>query len=84
MGARPQHAAAYRHMCALLRRWREESGLTQRELGARLRKPHTFVHKVESGDRRIDPIEFIAWCGALDLEPTDCFGSLAGRGRKSA
>jgi hypothetical protein len=32
----------------------------ERQLAKRLRKPHSYVHKVEVGDQRIDPIEFIA------------------------
>jgi len=43
---------------------REAAGLTQRALAAQLKKPHSYVHKVEHGDRRIDPIEFVAWCRA--------------------
>ena len=51
------------------RSWREEAGLTQRALGAKLKKPHSFVHKSEIGDRRIDPIELIAWCKACGKDP---------------
>ena len=64
MGARSQHSAAYRHMCKLLRQWRTEAALTQRAMAERLRKPYSFVWKVEAGERRIDPIEFVAWCRA--------------------
>ena len=68
MGSRPQHTIAYRRMCALLRRWREDAALTQRALAAKLKKAPSFVHKVEVGDRRIDPLEFIAWCRACGLD----------------
>lgn len=64
MGARAQHTLGYRRLCALLRQWRTDAELTQRALAVRLRKPHSYVHKVEVGDRRIDPLEFIAWCRA--------------------
>jgi len=69
MGARAQHAPAYRKMCRLLREWRDQANLTQRTLAGRLRKPHSYVWKVESGERRIDPIEFIAWCRACGKTP---------------
>ncbi len=69
MGARPQHTLAYRRLCSLLRKWRMEAELTQRGLANRLRKPHSYVHKVEVGDRRIDPVEFIAWCKACRVKP---------------
>ncbi len=55
-------------MCALLRAWRVGAELTQRDLALRLRKPPSFVHKVEVGERRIDPIEFITWCRACGIE----------------
>lgn len=32
-------------------------------------KPHSYVHKVETGERRIDPVEFIAWCRSCGLDP---------------
>jgi hypothetical protein len=67
MGARAQHTPAYRQLCRLLRDWRIASRLTQRALAARLQKPHSFVHKVEVGDRRIDPVEMIFWCRACDV-----------------
>ena len=71
MGARAQHVPAYRHMCKLLRQWRETASLTQRGLGQRLHKPYSFVWKVEAGERRIDPIEFVAWCRACDMPPAE-------------
>lgn len=60
----------------MLRTWREEAGLTQRELGSRLKKPHTYVHKVETGGRRLDPVELIRWCRGLEADPTECFAEL--------
>lgn len=69
MGARALHTLSYRRLCGLLRGWRADAGLTQRALAARLRKPPSYVHKTEVGERRIDPLEFIAWCRACELEP---------------
>jgi transcriptional regulator with XRE-family HTH domain len=46
---------------------RQGAGLSQRELGKRLGVPHTWVAKVESGERRIDVVElgwFCKGCGA--------------------
>lgn len=58
-------------MCTLLRQWREEAGLTQRALAAKLRKPHSYVHKVETGGRRIDPVEFADWCRGCRVDPAE-------------
>lgn len=48
---------------------REAAGVTQVELGKAFKRPHTFVHKVEAGDRRIDPVEFARWCLACQTDP---------------
>lgn len=76
MGARAQHTLGYRRLCGLLRRWRESAGLSQRAMAKRLRKPPSYVHKSEVGDRRIDPLEFIQWCRACGREPAACIGEL--------
>ena len=77
MAPRSQHTAAYREMCGLLRRQRHAAGLTIRELGVKLGKPYSFVSKVERGERRIDPIEFIAWCKACGVKPAEAIQALA-------
>jgi hypothetical protein len=69
MGARTQDVD-YRKMRALLKVWRLKAGLTQRSMGEILRKPHTYVYKVEVGNRRIDPLEFIQWCKACRVDPS--------------
>ena len=69
MGSSVIHAPEYRRLCELLREWRTTAGLTQRAMAARLKRPHTFVHKCETGARRIDPLEFILWCVACEQEP---------------
>lgn len=56
-------------MCVLLRQMRTDAGLTQRDLAERLRMHNTMVHRSEIGDRRIDPVEFVAWCRACDVDP---------------
>ena len=70
MGARVPHTYGYRRLRQFLRQWREEANLTQRQLGKKIRKPHTFVHKCEVGSRRVDPLELIAWCRACGVSPS--------------
>ena len=53
----------------LLRQWRVDAKYTQRALAKRLHKPHSYIWKVEVGERRIDPLEFIAWCRACEVSP---------------
>lgn len=63
-------------MCAMLRAMREEAGLTQRDLGRKLRMHNTMVHRSEIGDRRIDPVEFASWCRACEVDPGEAIGQL--------
>ncbi len=53
----------------MLRRMRADAGLTQRELAKSLNMHNTMVHRSEIGDRRIDPVEFAAWCRACGENP---------------
>ncbi len=70
MGTSPLHNPAYRRLCKHLLAMRDEAELSQRALAALLGKPHSFVAKVEHGDRRIDPVEFVQWCQACGVEPS--------------
>jgi transcriptional regulator with XRE-family HTH domain len=61
------HTKEYAALRSELRRAREAAGISQRELAERLAVPHSWVAKVESGERRVDLIEFgwfLAACGA--------------------
>jgi transcriptional regulator with XRE-family HTH domain len=55
---------------------RESKGLTMRELSARLGKPHSYVQKVEQGERRLDVVEFVWYCEALEINPVQGIKSL--------
>ncbi len=53
----------------LLRKMREDAGLTQHELAARLRVPQSFIYKSETAIRRVDITEFVAWSEACGKKP---------------
>ena len=53
----------------LLAEARRASGFTQIALSLKLRKPQSFVSKYESGERRLDVIEFIEISKALGVDP---------------
>jgi len=55
----------------MLRQLRVDGDFTQRALADKLRKPYSYVHKVEHAQRRIDPIELVAWCKACGADPRD-------------
>lgn len=60
----------------LLIQYREQAGLTQTQLAKRLQKTQSFVSKFERGERRIDVIEFLTICNALNVSPTTFLNSL--------
>ena len=64
-----QHEAAYRPVLALLRQLREDAKLSQRGLGERLRRPQSWIYNCETGNRRVDIAEFVAWCRACGTDP---------------
>jgi len=74
--AKAQHAQRYRLLPGLLRKMRRDAELTQRELAAKLRVTHVFVHKSEIGERRVDITEFMDWCVACGVNPEQAFQSL--------
>lgn len=58
------YSPRYGRFRALLRKVREEAGLSQTALAAKLGKPQTFVSKSELGERRIDFLETVDFCEA--------------------
>jgi transcriptional regulator with XRE-family HTH domain len=74
MATKSQHALAYQRLPAFLRRIREEAGLTQRDLGKRMKKPQSWIFNCESANRRVDVSEFIAWAKCCEIDPKHAFG----------
>lgn len=58
-------------LIAWLKDQRSKQKLSMRELAERLDVPHSFVGKVEQGERRLDVIEFIQYCEALEVSPIE-------------
>ncbi len=63
------HAQEYEHFRSLLAATRAKCKLTQADVSARLGRPQSFVSKYESGERRLDVVEFIQLSMALEVEP---------------
>ncbi len=61
---------------AILVASRRDAGLTQKQLADRLRKPPSWVAKVEIGERRLDVMEFTLVARALKLSPRTLYGRL--------
>lgn len=65
------HSAEHAYLRQLLIQRRLELGLSQRALAARLNVIHSFIGKVETGDRRLDIFEFVKYCDALEWDALD-------------
>src|SRR5260221_293502 len=63
----------HRALIELIVSTRNQAGLTQRDLAARLKRPHSFVGRIEAGERRVDVVEFIEIARVLEMEPTLLF-----------
>ncbi|HDL2136857.1 TPA: helix-turn-helix transcriptional regulator, partial [Mannheimia haemolytica] len=63
------HSSEHIWLRELFLKRRLELGLTQRTLGEKMGVLYSFIGKVETGDRRLDIFEFIAYCKGLDLDP---------------
>ena len=51
------HSKEYREIIQKLKAARLASGLTQTEVALKLKKPQSYVSKIERGERRIDVVE---------------------------
>jgi len=71
------HTSEYATLCRELRAAREAAGLSQRSLAARLKVPHSWVAKVEMGERRIDLVEFCQFMAACGGDAKVVFGRVA-------
>ena len=72
------HPGEQRKLRQLLIRRRLDLELSQRALADRMGVIHSFVGKVETGDRRLDVFEFIDYCRALDWNAAEILMELMG------
>jgi transcriptional regulator with XRE-family HTH domain len=77
--ARSLHTAAHRELVSAVVALRKAAGLTQRGLAERLGREQNFVGRVETGQRRIDLVEWVMICRACDADPSAEVARLVGR-----
>lgn len=79
-----REAAALRSLLVEMRRG---AGLTQRALASKLGREHSFVARVEQGERRLDVVEFLWVCRACGADPVmliECLVRAGGAQKPSA
>lgn len=70
-------SARHKALIALLIKERIAAGMNQTDLARTLGQYQSFVARVESGERRVDVIEFIDIAKAIDFDPKAAFAKLA-------
>jgi transcriptional regulator with XRE-family HTH domain len=63
------HNSEYGKLISLLIELRKHNDITQIELAKKINKPQSFVSKYETGERRIDVIEFLEISKAIKANP---------------
>jgi len=71
------HTMQYARLRNILSKTRKSTKMTQAQLAKLLGRPQSFVSKIESGERRLDVIEFVEVCQALGLAATELIGAIA-------
>ena len=69
MPTKRNQALIYQKVPPFLRALRENAGLTQRQLAARIKQSQWWVARSETGSRRIDLAEFIEFCIGCKVDP---------------
>jgi transcriptional regulator with XRE-family HTH domain len=75
-------SARHDALIALIIERRRRAGLTQADVAKRLRQYQSYVARVESGQRRIDVVEFIDLAEAIGFDASDALRRI-GVGRRS-
>lgn len=65
------YAEKYRRLLEWLRRQRRQRGLTMRVLGKRLKVHHSWIGRIEKGERRLDVMEFARVCEKIGCDAAE-------------
>jgi transcriptional regulator with XRE-family HTH domain len=70
------HTPHYKAITEKLIAMRKEAGLTHRQLAEKLGREHSFVWRIEQGERRLDLVEFHWVCRALGRDSVEVYAEL--------
>jgi len=66
----------YQSLLRKLVEMRKAAGMTQRDLANILKREHSFVWRIEKGERRLDVLEFFWVCEALGQDAKIIYAEL--------
>lgn len=66
----------YQRVIAALKQARKAQGITQMQLAEALGRPQSFIAKIESGERRLDVVEFVHLARLVGLELNQVINSI--------
>lgn len=61
----------YKRIREWLRSQREDHGLSLRDAAAKVQRHHSVIGKWEQNRRRLDIVEYVDYCLAMDIDPRE-------------
>lgn len=80
--SRTINSARHRALATYLAEQRQKAKLTQADVAKKLRRYQSFVATVESGQRRIDVVEFLDFAEAIGFDPGNAIKMLSSQKRR--
>lgn len=74
---KPLRSEAHKEFQRQLVRLRKEAKMTQVELANGLGWPQSDVSRVESGERRLDVVEFVKWAKIVGFDANEVFRAVS-------
>ena len=71
--AKSLRSKRHKALMAVLVGSRKAAGYSQEQLARKIGQPQSFISKIESGERRIDVVEFIELAKVLKIDPIVLF-----------
>lgn len=69
----------HKALIATLTAARERAGLSQRDLASRLGRAHSFIGKIESGERQLNVLEFCEYAEVLGADAAELLAAVIRR-----
>ena len=77
--SRTLRSSRQKKLIALIIAERKAAGLTQADVAKKLRRYQSIIANIESGERRIDVVEFLELAEAVGFDPTQLIEKLRAR-----